>query len=89
MVKFILVPTSGVHLSDILCYYSFNESFTFSNIYIQNCGISSQRHNTQLNYLFLSQHNRAEHSQIEEGRQYTTGIGLSGKHIQTHFSNHM
>lgn len=89
MVEFILVQTSGVHLSDILCYPSFNDSFTVSNICIQNCGGSSQRRYARLNYLFLSQHNRVEHSQIEDGPQYTVGIKLSGKHIQTHFSNHM
>lgn len=89
MVKYILVQISGVHLSDILCYSSFNDSFTVSNICIQNCGVSSQRRNAWLNYLFLSQHNRVEHSQIEAGLQYTVGIQLSGKHTQTHFSNHM
>lgn len=89
MVKFILFQTSGVHLLDILCYSSFNDSFTISNICIQNCGISSQQRNAQLNYLFLSQHNRVELSQIEDGLRYTVGIKLSGKHIQTHFSNHM
>lgn len=89
MVKFILAQTSGVHLSDILCYSSLNDSFTVGKICIQNCGVSSQRCNARLNYLFLSQPTRVECSQIEDGLEDTVGIKLSGKHIQTHLSNHM
>ena len=77
MVKFILAQTSGVHLSGILCYYPFNDSFTFNNICIRNCAVYSQQHNTWLHYLFLSQHNREERSQTEDGLQDTVGIRLS------------
>lgn len=65
--EFIPAETPGVHSSDILCYCSFNDSFILSNICILKCGVSSRQHNALLNYLFLSQHNKVEHSQIEDG----------------------
>lgn len=66
--KFIPAQTPGVHSSDILCYCSFNDSFIPSNICILKCGVSSRQHNSALlNYLFLSQHNKVEHSQTEDG----------------------
>lgn len=79
-----LTPNFGVHLSNISCYYSFNDSFTFSHICIQNRGVSRQWCKTLLSCSFLSQHNRVQHSQIEDGLQHTDGIRLlanTGRHI--------
>lgn len=56
---------------------------------IQNRAVDSQRHNAWLHYLFLSQHNREERSPTEDGLQDAVGIRLSGKHIQSCFSNHV
>lgn len=66
-VKFISAEAPGVHSSDILRHCSFNDSFILSNICILKSGVSSRQHNALLNYLLLSQHNKVEHSQIEDG----------------------
>lgn len=82
--KIYFTPNFGVHLSNILCCYSLNDSFTFSHICIQSRGVSRQWCKTLLSCSFLSQHERAQHSQIEDGLQDTDGIRLlanAGRHI--------
>lgn len=81
MVKFILVQTSGVHLSDILCYSSFSDSFTISNICILNCGVSSQQGNAWLNYLFSF---TASRYRAWSHRGWSSGHGWNQTVWQTH-----
>lgn len=81
MVKFILVQTSGVHLSDILCFSSFRDSVTVSNICIQNCGVSSQQRNAWLNYLFSF---TASRGRARAHRGWSSGHGWNQTVWQTH-----